>query len=193
MHHSLVPVRLPVLAAARVRQPCSTQHDHAAMHTPRLCSFLRQLPPDQGIRLEFWRSSRSLHGNARMYSSLPGLRQGGIRVLSLRFEALRDSFNATAGALLAAFAERLPGVNASALLQSAQQCDPGAWSAQQRQANAAHVTAGKGSPELRSCLQAVLWSDGAIRRRLCRLTAALEYPLPPECASNGTQPSAASA
>lgn len=156
-------------------------------------SFLRQLPAEQGIRLEFWRSSRSLHGTARMWASLARQRQRGTHVLPLRFEALRDEFNATAGAMQAAFAQRLPGFDRAALLGRSQECNPGAWSAEQQAANAAHVTAGQGSPELRSCLQAALWSDGAIRRRLCRLTAALEYPLPPECSGGGTQPGSTSA
>ena len=137
------------------------------------------------MRLEFWRSSRSLHGTARMYASLSKLQARGIRVLPLRFEALQSDFNATAGAMLAALAERVPGLSAPALLEGAQECNPAAWSAAQRQANAAHVTAGRDAA-LRGRLQAVLWRHADIRRRLCRLTAALEYPLPPECSSEAT-------
>lgn len=156
---------------------------------PPCHSFLRQLPVQQAIRLEFWRSSRSLHGAARMHASLARLRERGVKVLPLRFEALKEGFNATAGAVLTAFAEHVPGLHVGSLLDLSQECNPGAWSAEQQAANAAHVTAGKGDPELRSRLQAALWSDGAIRRRLCRLTAALDYPQPPECSLTGAQPS----
>lgn len=179
-----VPRGLPNLASGM--PPLLVAASAPAGHCPSLpCmrSFLRQLPPEQAISLEFWRCSRSLHGTARMYASLAQHRGQGTRILQLRFEALQTDFNATAGALLAAIAERVPGLSAPALLEAAQRCNPAAWSAQQRQANAAHVTAG-GDAELRARLQAALWRDGAIRRRLCRLTAALEYPLPPECSSD---------
>ena len=154
-------------------------------------SFLRQLPPEQGVRLEFWRSSRSLFGTARMHTSLKAIEQQGrgTMVLPLRFEALRDDFNATAGAMLAAVAGCVPGLDAGTLLEQAQECNPGAWSAEQQAANAAHVTAGQGGPQLRSRLQAALWEDGAIQRRLCQLTAALDYPLPPQCSSGSSSSS----
>jgi len=158
------------------------------VHSPLLTpphSYLRQLPLEQAARLEFWRSSRSLHGTARMYASLRSLQGRGTKVLPLRFEALRADFNATATTVLAAFAERLPGLDVPRLLERSQRCNPGSW---QQQAGDATAAAERVDPELRSRLQAVLWSDGAIRRRLCRLTAALEYSLPPECSAAGMQP-----
>ncbi len=123
-----------------------------------------------------------------MYASLRSLQGRGTKVLTLQFEALRADFNATATAVLAAFAERLPGLDVPRLLERSQRCNPGSWSAEQQQVSDATAAAERADPELRSRLQAVLWSDGAIRRRLCRLTAALEYSLPPECSGAGMQP-----
>lgn len=83
--------------------------------------------------------------------------------------------------MLAAFRKRLPALDAPGLLHGAvQQCNPSAWSPAERQANAAHVTAGR-DLDLRSRLRGVLLSDQDISGRLCRLSAALGYEAPPEC------------
>lgn len=66
---------------------CSAAHPY--MRRPcHLRSFLRRLTPEQGVRLEFWRSARSLHGAARQYGSLARLGQG-FKFVPLRFEVRR--------------------------------------------------------------------------------------------------------
>lgn len=189
-------------------------------------SFLRRLPPADGVRLEFWRSARSLFGTARQYLSLSrqAAAPGAFKYLPLRFEVrcgeleerlwagrrapagsflcvrssatraqptctctlaeqdMQADFNATAGAMLDAIQERMPALDAAGLLAGPvqQKCNPAAWGPAEREANKAHVTAGR-DLQLRDRLREVLLSDGAIAARLCHLCAALGYPQPPEC------------
>ncbi|KAL4427458.1 hypothetical protein ABPG77_000747 [Micractinium sp. CCAP 211/92] len=158
-------------------------------------SFLRRLPEEKGVKLQFWMSAWELYGFARQAASLEAqARQPGLRLLTLRFEDLQSRYNETVRVMLEAFKERLPQLAVDPLLDEVQACHISSW-ARARPSPAVlpdggeedrgdwdwqHITSSK-NPELRARLRGVLFSDPEIAPRLCQLSAIFGYASEPEC------------
>ncbi|KAL4447423.1 hypothetical protein ABPG75_004642 [Micractinium tetrahymenae] len=163
-------------------------------------SFLRRLPAEKGVKLQFWMSAWELYGFARQAASLEAqARQPGLRLLTLRFEDLQSNYNETVRGMLRAFRERLPQLAVEPLLDEVQACHISSW-ARHRPAPAVvpgqdeledrgdwdwqHITSSR-NPELRARLRGVLLRDPEIAPRLCQLSAMFGYTSEPECAGGG--------
>ncbi|EFN59595.1 hypothetical protein CHLNCDRAFT_132983 [Chlorella variabilis] len=162
---------------------------HQALPADSFYSFLRRLPQERGVKLQWWMSSWELYGFARQYASLAV--QPGLRFVPLRFEDLQSRFNATARVMLEAFAERLPQLGVEQMLAEVQACHVSSWD-HALLASHTHVT--NRHPALRRHLRGVLMGDPEIAGRLCQLSAVFGYaPEVPECGGDGGGSGAAAA
>ncbi|PRW60843.1 family transcriptional regulator [Chlorella sorokiniana] len=145
-----------------------------------LYSFMRSLPPEQGVKLQYWQSAWDLFGTARAYASLQR-QQRFLRFLPIRFEDLQRRYNATATTLLEAIRERLPPLDVPAMLNTVQVCHLSSWDPKDVATNV-HVTSHR-NPALRAALRRVLFADPLISKQLCELSALFGYNEVPECAA----------
>jgi hypothetical protein len=137
--------------------------------------LLRSLPQERGIILQFWHSLPELLSMERQARSLSArLLQDNVM---LRFESLRDAYNATMVDALSRISPILGSgdgaTNVVDVLEATVTggCDPGTWSDAQK-ASSTHVTTGKGNKEE---LQTLLFRYGPARRVLCAICRALDY------------------
>jgi hypothetical protein len=141
--------------------------------------LLTALPPEKGVLLEFWHSLPEISSIARQYTTLSG-HEGTVHV---RFEDLRDEFNAT---VLTALNHYQMGSDPKAMLDAAVAggCDPGTWTEAQIKASN-HVTIGK-KEGVKEAAEAALLAYPAAKRILCDLCIELAYQ-DPRCGADDAE------
>ena len=138
--------------------------------------LLTKLPPELGVIFEFWHSLPEVSSIARQYQIL-GRNPYNMNV---RFEDLRDSYNATTLQIIQHL-KLIP--DATKILEKTLTggCDPGTWTAQQREEND-HVTNGKES-DAKEVAEAALMGYPPAKRILCHLCKQLNYE-DPRCSND---------
>jgi hypothetical protein len=143
--------------------------DAAARRSIPYGELVSGLPVASGVRLEFWHSLPELWSMTRQYRAL----KAHPAVLQLRFEDLKDAFNATALSAIKHLAlGRRAKSDAVLAAMVANGCDPGQWTAERRK-RSTHITSDRETEKEQ--VEKALLGHPLAKAELCEMAATLDY------------------